>query len=105
MCVSMCQDRCYPDTVDDIRAVGPADVLADLFEKEFAKYCEAQAVELEQEGTAVDFLGRTKIRTKDRHRSRCKASEGHHHSGGYLHEGPRRSSEETARSHAGSPAG
>jgi len=51
--------------VDDIRAVGPADVLADLFEKEFPKYCEVQAGELEKEGTAVEFLGRTKIRTKD----------------------------------------
>ena len=51
--------------VDDIRAAGPADVLADLFEKEFPKYCEVQAGELEKEGTAVEFLGRTKIRTKD----------------------------------------
>ena len=36
--------------VDGIRAAGPAEVLADLFEKEFP---------------AVEFLGRTKIRTKD----------------------------------------
>ncbi len=33
--------------VDDIRAAGPAEVLADLFEQEFPKYCEAQAGELE----------------------------------------------------------
>ncbi len=31
--------------VDDIRAAGPAEVLADLFEKEFPKYCEVQAGE------------------------------------------------------------
>ena len=51
--------------VDDIRAAGPAEVLADFFEKEFPKYCEVQAGELEMEGTAVEFLGRNKIRTKD----------------------------------------
>ena len=66
MCVSMSQDRCYPDTPCRRHSSGwPADVLADLFEKEFPKYCEVQAGELEKEGTAVEFLGRTKIRTKD----------------------------------------
>ena len=92
--------------VDDIRAVGPADVLADLFEKEFPKYCEVQAGELEKEGT-VEFLGRTKIRTKDaigtvpdvKHRKAIIAAAGNYR------EGPLRGSEQTARSDAGSPAG
>lgn len=33
--------------------------------KEFPKNCEVHAQELEKEGTAVEFLGRTKIPTKD----------------------------------------
>ena len=92
--------------VDDIRAVGPADVLADLFEKEFPKYCEVQAGELEKEGTAVEFLGRTKIRTKDaivtvpdvKHRKAIIAAAG-------ITAKDRSDSERTARSDAGSPAG
>lgn len=51
--------------VDDIRAAGPEEALAHLFEKELPKHCEVQAGELEKEGTAVEYLGRTKIRTAD----------------------------------------
>ena len=51
--------------IDDIRAAGPEEALAQLFEKELPRHCEVQAGELEREGTAVEYLGRTKIRTKD----------------------------------------
>ena len=51
--------------IDDIRAAGPEKALAQLFEKELPRPCEVQAGELEREGTAVEYLGRTKIRTKD----------------------------------------
>ena len=50
--------------VDDIRAAGPESDLAELLEKEFPKYCEIQCGDLERIGTAVEVLGRTKIRTK-----------------------------------------
>jgi hypothetical protein len=39
--------------------------LAQLFVKKLPRLCEVQAGELEQEGTAVEYLGRTKILTKD----------------------------------------
>ena len=51
--------------IDDIRAAGPEQALAQLFEKELPRHCEVQAGELEREGTAVEYLGRTKIRTSD----------------------------------------
>ena len=53
--------------IDDIRAAGPdkTKTLAQLFEKELPRLCEVQAGELEREGTAVEYLGRTEIRTKD----------------------------------------
>ena len=51
--------------IDDIRAAGPTDSLARLFEKEFPKHCEIQCGELERIGTSVEVLGRKKIRAKD----------------------------------------
>ena len=53
--------------IDDIRAAGAdkTKTLAQLFEKELPRLCEVQAGELEREGTAVEYLGRTEIRTKD----------------------------------------
>ena len=51
--------------VDDIRAAGPEEDLAELLEQEFPKYCEIQCGDLERVGTAVEVLGRTKIRTND----------------------------------------
>ena len=51
--------------VDDIRAAGPSEALAHLFEQELPRHCEVQAGELEKEGTAVEYLGRTKVRSED----------------------------------------
>ena len=51
--------------VDDIRAAGPPGALAHLFEQELPRHCEVQAGELEKEGTEVEHLGRTKVRSED----------------------------------------
>ena len=51
--------------MDDIRAAGPSEALAHLFEQELPRHCEVQAGELEKEGTAVEYLGRTKVRSED----------------------------------------
>ena len=44
---------------------GPKEAVNHLVEVEMPKHCEVQAGELESEGTAVEYLGRTKVRTKD----------------------------------------
>ncbi|CAL1147466.1 unnamed protein product [Cladocopium goreaui] len=51
--------------VDDIRAAGPSEALTHLFEQELPRHCGVQAGELEKEGTAVEYLGRTKVRSED----------------------------------------
>ena len=51
--------------IDDIRMAGPKEAVNHLVEVEMPKHCEVQAGELESEGTAVEYLGRTKVRTKD----------------------------------------
>ena len=53
--------------IDDIWAAGPdkTKTFAQLFEKELPRLCEVQAGELVREGAAVEYLGRTEIRTKD----------------------------------------
>ena len=51
--------------VDDIRAAGPSEALTHLFEQELPQHCGVQAGELEKEGTAVEYLGRTKVRSED----------------------------------------
>ena len=38
---------------------------AHLLEQELPRHCEVQAGELEKEGTAVEYLGRTKVRSED----------------------------------------
>ena len=57
--------------IDGIRAAGPEKTLAQLFEKELPRLCEVQAGELEREGTAVEYLGRTKIQQRMRS-SQCQ---------------------------------
>ena len=49
--------------IDDIRLAGPKAALEHFVD--MPKHCEVQAGELESEGTAVEYLGRTKVRTKD----------------------------------------
>ena len=44
---------------------GPKEAVNHLVEVEMPNHCEVQAGELESEGTAVEHLGRTKVRTKD----------------------------------------
>ena len=51
--------------IDDVRRAGPKEAVNHLVEVEMPKHCEVQAGELESEGTAVEYLGRTKVRTKD----------------------------------------
>ena len=51
--------------IDDIRLAGPKEALEHFVDIEMPKHCEVQAGELESEGTAVEYLGRTKVRTKD----------------------------------------
>ena len=51
--------------IDDIRLAGPKAAVNHFVDKEMPKHCEIQAGQLESEGTAVEYLGRTKIRTKD----------------------------------------
>ena len=51
--------------IDDIRMAGPKEAVNHLVEVEMPKHCEVQAGELESEGTAVEYLGRPKVRTKD----------------------------------------
>ena len=51
--------------IDDIRRAGPKEAVNRLVEVEMPKHCEVQAGELESEETAVEYLGRTKVRTKD----------------------------------------
>ena len=51
--------------IDDIRAAGPEEHLNFLFDEEFPRHCEVQTGELERVGTAVEVLGRTKIRLAD----------------------------------------
>ena len=51
--------------VDDIRAAGPSEALAHLFGQELPRQCEVQAGETEKEGTAVEYLGRTKVHAEN----------------------------------------
>ena len=51
--------------IDDIRMAGFKEAVNHLVEVEMPRHCEVQAGELESEGTAVEYLGRTKVRTKD----------------------------------------
>ncbi|CAL1127989.1 unnamed protein product [Cladocopium goreaui] len=51
--------------INDICMAGPKEAVNHLVEVEMPKHCEVQAGELESEGTAVEYLGRTKVRTKD----------------------------------------
>ena len=50
--------------VDDIRAAGPSEERISS-NKKLPRHCEVQAGELEKEGTAVEYLGRTKVRSED----------------------------------------
>ena len=49
--------------IDDIRVAGPKAAVLKFTEVDLPKHCEITAGELEEPGTAVEVLGRTKLRT------------------------------------------
>ncbi|CAE7832753.1 RE2 [Symbiodinium sp. CCMP2592] len=51
--------------IDDIRVVGPKAAVPKFTEVDLPKHCEITVGELEEKGTAVEVLGRTKVRTED----------------------------------------
>ncbi|CAE7213819.1 unnamed protein product [Symbiodinium sp. CCMP2592] len=51
--------------IDDIRVAGPKAAVLKFTEVDLPKHCEITVGELEEPGTAVEVLGRTKVRTED----------------------------------------